>query len=226
MLRIALAATAVASAAALAPCSGEDVGMAVMGALMSPEAAGCAKDTGNDNIIGSVWTHAQAVKITTSSNCAQMWDQLAAGVKTLPECIYHVPTGMTSTQYAAMSFSQFANDIIASTGGLPQTPVPAPTTSTPTTPKPTSETPKPSSSTGATTATPSTTTIAPSATTATVNEPSANATTPAAASGAGSSGAPTTTMTPASPKPTSTTSSAASAALATSVIALAVAFEL
>ncbi|KDO30421.1 hypothetical protein SPRG_19645 [Saprolegnia parasitica CBS 223.65] len=113
-----------ATTAALEPCAGQDVGMAIMDAMTSLEANACGRDTGNDNLLMNVWTHEQALQIEASANCAQFWTLLSNGVKNIDDCIYDATTGMSSSQYAAMTFQQFAADLVAST--TPSTPSPTP----------------------------------------------------------------------------------------------------
>ncbi|EQC32791.1 hypothetical protein SDRG_09762 [Saprolegnia diclina VS20] len=119
-----------ATTAALEPCAGQDVGMAIMDAMTSLEADACGRDTGNDNLLMNVWTHEQALQVASSVNCAQFWTLLSNGVKSIDDCIYDTTTGMSSAQYAAMTFEQFAADLVASTA--PSTPSTAPSTPSPT----------------------------------------------------------------------------------------------
>nr|AIG56013.1 secreted protein [Achlya hypogyna] len=124
MFRLAVAtAFAVAATSALEPCTGDQVGMAIMDAMTSREAEACGQDTGNDNLLMNVWTHEQALKIAGSANCEAFWTLLSSGVKTIDECIYDPTTGMTSSQYAAQTFTQFAADLVASTAPTTTAPV-------------------------------------------------------------------------------------------------------
>ncbi|KDO21683.1 hypothetical protein SPRG_13021 [Saprolegnia parasitica CBS 223.65] len=216
MLRSLLLALCISTVTAVAPCAGEDVGMALMGPLTSLDAEGCAKDTGNMNLIGGVWTHAQATKILGSDHCAKMWAEMAANLKMIPECTY--AAGMTNVKYAAQSFAEFANDIVKSTGALPATTAPAPASSAkvskPTTPASTTA-PSAIATPANSTATPTTATTTSDNPTTTV--PVADATSkPTTALTTAPTTAPTTTA------PTTAPSAATSAILTTTVLAVAV----
>ncbi|KDO30422.1 hypothetical protein SPRG_22133 [Saprolegnia parasitica CBS 223.65] len=211
MLRSLLLALFVSTVTAVAPCAGEDVGMALMGPLTSLDAEGCAKDTGNMNLIGGVWTHAQATKILGSDHCAKMWAEMVANLKMIPECTY--AAGMTNVKYAAQSFAEFANDIVKSTGALPATTAPAPASSSkvsmPTTSAPTTA---PSAI-----ATPANSTATPTTTATTSGNPTT--TVPVADATSKPTTAPTTAPATA---PTTAPSAATSAILTTTVLAVAV----